>query len=148
MSKLVTLRLTEDPEKLTALRLTKGLRQWGGTKAKPSGPEQYIVRMDGTAYVFEAGKALDLPERIAKSLVRSSGVFAHGTEKQTQWGDTYISAMDSDFVPVLDILDEWEVGTPRRSTICPLCITDQKTVEGLRKHVATCGKEPAKEVAL
>jgi adenylosuccinate synthase len=43
---------------------------------------------------------------------------------------------------VLDILDEWEVGMPRRSTICPICVMDQKTVEALKRHIVKCGETP------
>lgn len=144
----VSLRLTEDPEILAQLEANGAFKQRGGTTRKPEGPKTYIAQaMNGQAFEFEPGKVITVPDNVARALY-SQGVLFGGTP--TEWGGRkFNSALDADYVPVLEIVEKWAVGEEQpsarrsRKTTCPLCNTDQGTVERLKNHMLECEEDTA-----
>lgn len=147
-SRNVALRLTEDEGVLATLKKNGALRPRGPVDPrtrKPTGDDKYVVQNDGRSFEFEPGKVLVVDDDTARGLYMQ-GVLHGGTP--TKWGGlTFDSAMDADYVPVLEIVEQWDVGAEQpsakrsRKTTCPLCNVDQHSVEALKNHVIECQED-------
>lgn len=129
----VKLILTKDPEILNALRRNGILRNAGTDK------EYLALQFDSQHFHFYPNKELVVPETVAESLYRSSGILASG------------DAMGGSQVPSLEVVEKWALGEQEPSrvaskTTCSVCGVDQKTFKLLSAHIASEHTEPEEEV--
>jgi hypothetical protein len=119
----VKLVLTKDPEILNALRRNGILRNAGTEK------EHLALQFDSQHFHFYPNKELVVPETVAESLYRSSGILVSG------------DAMGGSQVPSLVVVEKWVLGEQEPSrvaskTTCSVCGVDQKTFKALAAHLA------------
>lgn len=154
MPQNVSLRLTDDQEVLKTLEAKGAYVKRGpaGKDRKPTGDKTYVVKADSHAYEFVPGRVITVPERVAYMIRQNSGVFVGGTPRTIKIDGVdrhFNSELDADYVPAIEVVEQWEVGTEQpsarksRRTTCPLCDVDQGTVERLRNHMLECQEDAA-----
>lgn len=127
----VRLKLTDKKHVLDVLRKKKQF------KKSVHGGEVYVRQFDGQIFEFAKGKVIDVPKNIANALRRDSAV---------NTGED----IDGEFEAALEVVSTYQLGeTPeekRKTTQCPICDRDTKSLVNLSRHLAVAHKNDRPEL--
>ena len=130
----VLMKLTDDPEVLTALRRNNKKNPAGRFKEDEKGEEVYTTMFDSRSIQFRKGVSVPIPKTIADNLMRDNHIIVG-------------EHIDGDVRAIFEFVRNYELGekgTEKPKFACPECGKDMRNRENLSRHLGGAAHAPKK----